>query len=121
MRKMYSENQIKKLVNDGIESGEIQVPGGTKLYHHSLRIESDYTYNISVISTQEEPYITPTDSALELQLCYQGVINIFDDDQVKAISYVDLEAGDTGYIYYANGDTASVSNLASVSDEVTSL
>ena len=37
MRKMFSENQIKSIVNQGIESGEIS--GGTKLYKHTIELE----------------------------------------------------------------------------------
>ena len=34
MRRMYSENQLKEVVNKGIESGEI--PSGGKLYRHQI-------------------------------------------------------------------------------------
>lgn len=52
MRKMYSENQVKEIVNKGIESGEIPIPsGGTQLYQHKL-IQTNTIY-IIVIDTIE--------------------------------------------------------------------
>ena len=39
MRKMFSENQIKSIVNQGIESGDVQV--GTKLYKHTIEVETN--------------------------------------------------------------------------------
>ena len=49
MRKMFSENQIKSIVNQGIESGDIQV--GTKLYRHVISAsENNYFEEKKTIS-----------------------------------------------------------------------
>lgn len=43
MRRMFSEKQVKDLVNQGIEDGEISIPsGGTKLYKHRI------TFNVTI-------------------------------------------------------------------------
>lgn len=51
MRRMYSENQIAKVVNDKIAEGVIQA-GGTKLYIHKLVNNDDF--GVAVISTDNE-------------------------------------------------------------------
>ena len=48
MRRMYSENQLKEVVNKAIQSGEIEV--GKKIYQHLLELTDGaqiYIYNNS--------------------------------------------------------------------------
>ena len=58
MRKMFSEKQIKNIVNQGIESGEIS--GGTKLYLHTLYFESS-GFTIYIVSSIEDVAQSGTD------------------------------------------------------------
>ena len=53
MRKMFSKNQIKEIVNDGIQSGEIEI--GTKLYLHEISIIDDDIFEavVTILSTKE--------------------------------------------------------------------
>ena len=43
MRKMYSENQVKEIIKEAMESGEIS--GGTQLYKHYLSLGFDIINN----------------------------------------------------------------------------
>ena len=79
MRKMFSKNQIKDIVNQGIESGEIS--GGTKLYLHEIRINDVATYNI--ITTFKEEITYDTDNLISSALAIDndnGYACVFDYD-----------------------------------------
>lgn len=59
MRRMYSENQLKDVVNKGIQSGEIEIPsGGTKLYKHTFTVAN--FINFVVYSNSNEPITSLT-------------------------------------------------------------
>lgn len=78
MRKMFSENQIKNLavqgVNEGIESGDIQV--GSKLYMHNVLCDitnedgdNDYSFILKILSKVSTPF-TSLEQALEEAECF---------------------------------------------------
>ena len=75
---MFSENQIKNIVNQGIESGDIS--GGTKLYKHFI---TDGVNEINIISTSKEKY---TEQLFEVMSNDILLIILYDD----ANSYSDL-------------------------------
>ena len=86
MRKMFSENQIKSIVNQGIESGEIS--GGTKLYKH-IAWDSDELNCLIIICNKNEQF--NLSNAISLDNSEQGIISItYYDDNAGA--YTDCGA-----------------------------
>lgn len=87
MRRMFSENQIKSLVNKGIEDGEIS--GGTKLYAH-LIFDDSGTNGITIISNKKEKF---TKEKLKEGILYDASLGVLfmsvyrDDDSVEYASY----------------------------------
>ena len=54
MRRMYSENQLKEVVNKGIQEGTIEIPsGGTQLYKH-IYSNQDFTEILTFISNKQD-------------------------------------------------------------------
>ena len=59
---MFSKNQIKSIVNDGIESGEIQIPNATQLYKHHLSFtfvgdEDTYSGSLDLIAITNDSMV----------------------------------------------------------------
>ena len=52
MRKMFSENQIKNIINQGVQQGEIQV--GTKLYLHNVVVDEK---ELQVLNTSSDSLV----------------------------------------------------------------
>ena len=118
MRKMFSENQIKNIVNQGIESGEVNA---SKLYVHHIEANNDI---LMIVSTSS----TPIDVAVNAQW-------IMFDNHILAIYYfydtsskwyqafeVRLPAFDGIEIDLFDGTTISpTTNFEDAIDEVTPL
>ena len=76
MRKMFSQNQIKNIVNEGIEAGEINA--GTKLYKHYVDIVCE-----DALSNEYEFYIEFTSSKKETL----NIDSAFSSNDIEFISF----------------------------------
>ena len=83
MRRMFSEKQVKELVNQGIEEGSIHIPsGGTKLYKHSAKVniltvdgDIDFGGDITLVIISKTPNSYVDISALTNDM--SNFINIY--------------------------------------------
>ena len=118
MRKMFSENQIKNIVNQGIKSGEIS--GGTKLYRHTIILEdsNEITWTLVLINNYPEQITTANYEH------FYGIVQFsYSEDVNGIISYActnnDL---DMCIVISSNGQSVSITNVDGIqSDEVTPL
>lgn len=116
MRRMYSENQLKEVVNKGIQEGAIQV--GTKLYKHELEIDHNGYY--VMITTDKNSYVG---GDLYDIITGSNVINFYayidDFNMILGIS------SDGQDLYYINSSgvlsTLSLSDTEVTNDDVTPL
>ena len=113
MRRMFSEKQIKSLVNEGIESGEIN--GGTKLYLHEISFGVLDSSNLStqilvygtsplyLICSREQPF----ESVQEFgQLNQYEIIKLTSDDNCPFVS-----------VNYDNGTITLITGLYDSDDQ----
>ena len=122
MRKMFSKNQIKEIVNQGIESGDVQV--GTKLYEHSIYFEFDsdqsdtgLTLPIYIISNNPNPYSL---NDFSVMLGHDGILSISPDDYGEVTPpIISLDVGDNDNIITNFG--TEWASVADFEDTVTSL
>lgn len=118
MRRMFSENQIKNIVNQGIQEGEIQV--GTKLYVRKYSCaDQDQTYYI------EFEIVTPLKDIPEegLEADIENAISIRNAvdknnsyDLVYLGKYTSGEKLGLDFIYNDGGDV-TISNVEIGSNE----
>lgn len=135
MRKMFSENQIKNIVNQGIESGEIS--GGTKLYKHNVTVSGSFDEDdrkiVATILSKDATQLN-TKSALETFFREDKVLSVenakFLDDNDDVLMYICAMIYDSGLHFmgyfklednFGFDDFAYFSPSTTVSDTVTPL
>ena len=128
MRKMFSENQIKNIVNQGIESGEIS--GGTKLYKHELNFEFNDSTNLVtplwIISNVKESYADLFNEYHEVMIQPQsGLIMATDEDNntilIQLYIYIDNDHPCVDISCIDSSFNLSQQEFSSISDGVTPL
>lgn len=111
MRRMYSEKQIKGIVNKGIEAGEIEIPaGGTQLYKHivTVGIEASFSVELMIISTKSTSYTLSDFAITEEQTGLKVPVSAL------AMGYRNIEET----LPYQNCDNAIISDTAESGLEV---
>lgn len=103
MRRMFSENQIKEVVNKGIAEGKIKF----KLYEHTINFQyteiekgaliNEVIIPIYIVSKRKEPYTLKDiiDNGNILVDIPSGVMSISNDDNTYFTSFEYIEEGST--------------------------
>ena len=116
MRRMYSENQLKEVVNKGIQSGDIEIPsGGTQLYSHSIHFGDYYFKCLS----QKATAFTNVNDMVKNTISYYDARE-FDPTSGYPVIMLGYDASALKMIYIS-GTTISQASGTDITDVVTPL
>ena len=108
MRKMWTKHQVKQIVNDGIQHGEITA---TRLYKHEIEIDQN---NYVIITNVNESLV-----GSEIYDVLTGIVILQFIDLNTNYSEI-LSINDDGDELYYIDNTGSISNISLSDTEISS-